>query len=88
MAEIIPIDRISTDGTQSRAELNDTVIDEYVEAYKEGIELPPVDVYFDQEIYWLADGFHRLKAVEQIGRDPIVAHGRDAARHRRNHSAG
>ena len=73
VAEIIPIDKISTEGTQTRAELNQTVIDEYAEAYEQGIELPPIDVYFDQDLYWLADGFHRLRAVQQIGRDTITA---------------
>lgn len=73
MAETIPIDRISTDGTQTRAELNQTVIDEYAEAYEQGIELPAVDVYFDGRVYWLADGFHRLRAAQQIGRDSIAA---------------
>jgi hypothetical protein len=43
--ETIPIDRISTEGTQTRAELNQTVIDEYADAYEQGVELPPIDVY-------------------------------------------
>jgi hypothetical protein len=73
VAETIHIDRISTDGTQTRAELNQAVISEYAEAYKEGIELPPIEVYFDETVYWLADGFHRVKAVQQIGRDTIAA---------------
>ena len=75
MAEVIPIDRISTEGTQTRAELNDIVIAEYAEAYQQGIELPPIDVYYDEKTswYWLADGFHRVKAAQQIGRDSIAA---------------
>lgn len=73
MAETIPIDRILTEGTQTRAELNEVVISEYAEAYEQGIELPPIEVYFDQESYWLADGFHRLRAAQQIGRDTITA---------------
>jgi hypothetical protein len=71
--EIIPLDRIATDGTQSRADLNDTVITEYAEAYQEGINFPAIDVYFDQKTYWVADGFHRLKAMQHIGRDSISA---------------
>jgi hypothetical protein len=73
VAEIIPIDRISTDGTQTRAELNDTVIAEYAEAYEQGSELPPIDVYYDDVSYFLADSFHRLKAAQKIGRDIINA---------------
>jgi hypothetical protein len=71
--QTIPIDQISTDDTQTRASLNATIIKEYAEAYKEGIELPPIDVYFDGLVYWLSDGFHRLKAVEFLRRDAITA---------------
>jgi ParB-like nuclease domain len=73
VAETIPIDRISTEGTQTRAELNQTVIAEYAEAYEQGIELPPIDVYYDDMVYWLADGFHRVRALQQIGRDTVPA---------------
>lgn len=73
MAETIPIDKIPTEGTQTRAELNQTIIAEYAEAYEQGIELPPIEVYFDQALYWLADGFHRVKAAQKIGRDSISA---------------
>jgi hypothetical protein len=71
--ETIPIDRISTEGTQTRVSLNDMVIAEYAEAYEQGIELPPIDVYYDEIFYFLADGFHRLRAVQQIGCDSISA---------------
>lgn len=67
MVETISIDQILTDGTQARAQLNNTVISEYAEAYKDGIDLPAIDVYFDHVTYWLADGFHRLKAVQKLG---------------------
>jgi hypothetical protein len=73
MAETIRIDRISMEGTQARAELNQIIIGEYSEAYEQGVDLPPIDVYFDQETYWLGDGFHRVKAAQHIGRDSITA---------------
>jgi hypothetical protein len=73
VADTIPIDKISTEGTQTRAVLNDIVISEYAEAYEQGIELPPIDVYFDETVYWLADGFHRVKAAQKIGRDSLSA---------------
>jgi hypothetical protein len=73
VADTIPIDQISTEGTQTRAALNDIVISEYAEAYEQGIELPPIDVYFDETVYWLADGFHRVKAAQKIGRDSLSA---------------
>lgn len=46
-------------GTQSRAELNNTTVDEYTEAMLEGDTFPPIVVFFDGSSYWLADGFHR-----------------------------
>ncbi len=29
---------------------------------KAGEKFPPIDVFFDGEDYWLADGFHRIQA--------------------------
>lgn len=54
---------IRLDGeTQPRAEISQTVCDEYGERMKAGDQFPPVDVFFDGEDYWLADGFHRIQA--------------------------
>jgi hypothetical protein len=49
-------------GTQPRAKIDQAVCDEYGERMKAGEKFPPVDVFFDGEDYWLADGFHRLQA--------------------------
>jgi hypothetical protein len=38
---------------------------------KAGVKFPPVVVYYDGENYWLADGFHRLKAAYGAGFDTI-----------------
>ena len=35
-------------------------------------ELPPVDVFFDGKVYWLAHGFHRFDAHELFGRTEIA----------------
>jgi hypothetical protein len=32
-----------------------------------GRNSPPVVVFYDGTSYWLADGFHRVKAAEQAG---------------------
>lgn len=74
MSETLPLDRIITEGTQARAALSDIVISEYVEALTRGDAFPPIDVYFDASVYWLADGFHRLQATKHTGRDTITAH--------------
>ena len=53
-------------GTQPRAAMDENTIDEYAEAMGEETKFPPITVFFDGE-FWLADGFHRLKAAEKIG---------------------
>ncbi len=50
-------------GTQSRAAIHQTTVDEYAEDYKNGANFPPITVFYDGEFYWLADGFHRLEAA-------------------------
>lgn len=59
---------IHRDGdTQPRAAMDENTVNEYVEAMEEGTKFPPVTVFFDGEQFWLADGFHRVKAAEKIG---------------------
>lgn len=57
--------------TQSRASLNNEVIEEYAELMLEGAQFPPVRAYFDGSYYWLSDGFHRVAAVELLLRETI-----------------
>ncbi len=74
MAETLPLITIRMDGnTQARETLDMVVISEYAEAMKRGDAFPPVDLYFDGTNYWLADGFHRVKAATQVGQDAIAA---------------
>jgi hypothetical protein len=59
----LPLDSIRIDGgTQPRSVLNFDTIDDYAEAMKAGAKFPAVTVYYDGEIYWLGDGFHRHRA--------------------------
>lgn len=61
------LERIRTDGnTQSRAGINWNVVETYAERMVAGDQFPPVDVYFDEHQYWLADGFHRVEAARRI----------------------
>lgn len=39
----------------------------YAELIQKGIELPPITVFHDGEVYWLADGRHRLAARKSLG---------------------
>jgi hypothetical protein len=49
-------------GTQPRAKINQQICAEYGEQMKAGEKFPAIDVFFDGENYWLADGFHRIQA--------------------------
>src|SRR5688572_3069537 len=71
-AATLPISSIRRDGgTQIRVEFHETTADEFAEMLMDGGELPPVTVFFDGTDYWLADGFHRMRAHERAWRDEI-----------------
>ena len=77
----IPIARIRRDrDVQARAGLNPATVSEYAEALQSGATLPPVDVFHDGEIHWLADGFHRVAAAEQAGLTEVEADVRQGGR--------
>jgi transposase-like protein len=70
--ESIPISSLRLDGgTQPRAALDFSAVDDYADAMADGTQFPPVIVYYDGENYWLADGFHRVKAAHDAGCDTI-----------------
>jgi hypothetical protein len=50
-------------GTQPRAGMDSSAIEDYTEAMLDGAQFPPVVVFHDGADYWLADGFHRCKAA-------------------------
>ncbi len=54
-------------GTQPRAQIDFSLVDEYAEAMKAGAKFPPVVVFYDGTTHWLADGFHRAKSAERNG---------------------
>lgn len=58
-------------GLQHRARKNAEAIEEYRDAYIEGVKLPPVELIFDGTDYWLWDGFHRLDSATAAGRKGI-----------------
>ena len=63
---------IRVDGkTQSRAELNQERVTEYAEMIREGIDFPPITVFYDGSDYWLSSGFHRYFASKQAGKASI-----------------
>lgn len=60
--------------------LNDGIVSEYAEAMLEGAKFPPVIVYRDGSVHWLADGYHRLEAAEEAGKKNIAAEIRDGTK--------
>jgi hypothetical protein len=66
------LDKLRLDGdTQPRAGINAALVSEYAKLYEDGVELPPVVVFFDGVDYWLADGFHRWHARFKAGIEGI-----------------
>jgi hypothetical protein len=71
---VIRIRNIRRDGgTQPRAQLDPETLDNYIQGLQEGTHFPPVTLFYDGENYWLADGFHRVRAHEELGQDNIMA---------------
>lgn len=75
---------IRTDGgTQARAGLDRATVAEYTEALvgeNDYWPFPYVVVYHDGSDHWLADGFHRVAAANQAGRDHVLADIRQGTR--------
>jgi AraC-like DNA-binding protein len=59
---------------QARVELSEQVVCEYSEAMLNGDDFPVPHLVFDGVIYYVADGFHRIKAAERAGFMDIEAH--------------
>lgn len=55
-----------------RSPSEQSVVETYVFAIEQGDCLPPLTVFQDGEIYWLADGYLRLEAFRKMGRSEIL----------------
>lgn len=70
----ITVADVRLDGsTQPRESVNWEVVSEYAQAMAEGAAFPPIIVYSQGWDYWLADGFHRVHALRQLGRTECLA---------------
>jgi ParB-like chromosome segregation protein Spo0J len=68
----LPIENLRTDGgTQPRGELDLEVVDRYADEMENEAQFPPVIVFHDGSLHWLADGFHRLFAAKKAGQITI-----------------
>lgn len=57
---------------QSRTEINEQTVSEYVESLEGGAEFPAVLVYFDGINYYLTDGYHRAHAHKRAEKVSIL----------------
>lgn len=59
-------------GTQSRSKLDEQTLEDYVQGWQLGTTFPPIEVYFDGQKYWLADGFHRSESFKRAGKGRLI----------------
>lgn len=85
--QYIELEKIRTEGLQTRAQISMDAVREYATEERErGAVFPPLTVFHDGAVYWLADGFHRLGAARQNGKKKVACEVRegvfaDALRH-------
>lgn len=77
----LSLDHIRIDGgTQARAGLSEETLRDYVALLEDGVQFPPVVVFYDGAAYWLADGFHRVEAAYRVADSGIMAEVRSGTR--------
>ena len=70
----VPIDQLTLDErAQPRVVIQGAIIAEYAEEMRNGAQFPPIDVFWDGETMWVADGFHRTLAAIEAGETTILA---------------
>ncbi len=69
----IALSDIRDGGAQMRVEMKPDIVREYADDMAAGAVFPPVEVYYDGSIYWLAEGYHRVEAARKLDRESIDA---------------
>ena len=70
----IPISEIIADKEiMARDQIDSEYVVNLTEDIKRGDKLPPVDLFFDEKKYYLADGFHRYEVVKRTDQGTIKA---------------
>ncbi len=77
---VIALSDIQDDGAQMRVEMKPDVVRECADDMAGGAVFPPVVVYYDGSIYWLADGYHRVEAARKLERETIDAEVREGGK--------
>jgi len=71
---MLSVDQIVADRrAQLRAELDPETVERYAEAMRGRAKFPALVVFYDasEGVYYLADGFHRLAAAKEAGRERV-----------------
>lgn len=63
----LPIKLLELSGGTQQRPLDMIWVERLKALIADGTELPPVDVVFDGKHHWLWDGFHRIKAYQELG---------------------
>ena len=66
--------------THSRPGIYQGMVAQFAKSMQNGANLPPIVVFYDGKIYWLADGFHRVAAARLLEWSGIRAEIRTGAR--------
>ena len=76
----LPLGGIETEGMQIRAKMDPDVVLDYAEAMKAGKKFPPLLIFSDGKSHYLADGFHRLYAAQELKLVKIACEVRSGSR--------
>jgi hypothetical protein len=67
--QVIPTESLTTEGTQTRSQLDPDAVRDYKVLWEENYKhFPPCDVFFDGTDYWVGGGHHRITAARQAGK--------------------
>lgn len=82
MSLSIPLNAIQIDPDlqMRQAGVDVGVVAEYAEAMESGADFPPVTVFYDGTVHWLADGFHRIAVAKKVGSETIEADVREGGK--------
>ena len=65
---LLPLDSIELrPDIEVRIQRDSESIEDYADLYRDADDLGPLDVFFDGDVYWLADGFMRFSAARRAG---------------------
>ena len=64
--------KIDPEIQQRKTMLNSAIVAEYAEAMRNDTKFPPVVVFYDGSVHWLADGYHRFEAADEASKKTIA----------------